>query len=83
MSNSAITGNQLGMQVCEALGIDCEKTLVRRIVIDIAVNDLVKVYVETIGTEKLLDIKLPESGIEIIKDGEAYKPCSEEHCNSQ
>lgn len=46
--------NDLGKQICDALGLDI--TTVSRIIIDIPCDDFVHVYVEMIGTTKLLDV---------------------------
>ena len=53
MSN-AILGNQLLIQLCEAAGVDPDKT--QRSILDAAVGDVVHVYVQMIGTVELLDI---------------------------
>lgn len=52
---SIINGEELGKQICEILEIDPHKT--SRIVIDIAANDFVKIYVDMVGDYKLLDVK--------------------------
>lgn len=63
------TGDEFGKQICEALGIDLSKGPTRRIVLDIQVNEPIRVYVEMIGTDKLVDIKLPVTGIEVVTNG--------------
>jgi len=65
-SSNIITGNEYGMKLCEALGIDPIKTKVKRIVLDVQANEPVRVYVELFGTNGLLDIQLPTSGIEVV-----------------
>lgn len=58
--------NDFGKQICEALGIDTKKTRVRRVVLDAEVDEPIKVYIELFGTERLLDLKLPTSAVEVV-----------------
>jgi hypothetical protein len=64
-----ITGDKYGEQLCEALGIDTSKGKVARIVIDVRPDEPVRVYVELFGTDKLLDVQLPTSDVEIVMHG--------------
>lgn len=52
-----ILGEEWGRSLAEALGIDPDLT--SRIVIDIRPRELIKVYVEKIATERLLDVLPP------------------------
>ena len=58
-----IHGRELAREWAEALGIDLSQT--RRIVIDIPCHDVVRVYVEQFGTERLLKITPPSDGLNI------------------
>ena len=50
-----ISGEALGMAVCEAMGIDPHRT--GRIILDLGVGfEPVKVYVEMIGDDRLLSV---------------------------
>lgn len=55
-----ITGAKFVQQWAEALGIDPSEC--RRVVIDASVNNVLLVYVEKIGTTRLLDIQPPNPG---------------------
>lgn len=61
----AISGNELNIKVCKALGLD--PNLVSRVVLDLdACNPgPIPVYVEMYSNEKLLDIQWSFEGIEI------------------
>lgn len=62
MSNTIMRGSELLEKVCEAVGVDFQKT--RRIVLDIPFDDWVAVYVEMIGDERLLEISTTLNGVE-------------------
>lgn len=55
---TVILGNDFGVKICNQLGIDAG--MVRRIIIDIKVNDAVKVYIDSFGAKSLLTLDLPE-----------------------
>jgi hypothetical protein len=67
MATNAISGNQLLKQVCEKIDVDFNT--VRRVVLDISYNAVVTVYIEKIGTTKLLDIDMQSNGIKIKEVG--------------
>lgn len=50
-----INGEELGMKICEMLGIDPHRT--SRIVVDIDANHFTKIYIEMIGDKRLLNLK--------------------------
>lgn len=52
--DTIILGRELGKKIVEALGLDNKK--VRRIIIDMQVNEPVTIYTELYGTRKLLEI---------------------------
>jgi hypothetical protein len=57
----------LGELVCQALGL--EPGLINRIIIDIKACEILKIYVEMVGTEKLLDLDWEAA----LKDAEVVK----------
>jgi len=58
-----IAGKQLFEKVIEAIGEKDQP--IKRVVIDLQLNDAVFIYVEKYGTSKLLDIDWTKDGIEI------------------
>jgi len=67
MATNAISGNKLLEQVCNKIDVDVNT--VRRVVLDIPYNNVVTVYVEKLGTTKLLDIDMQSDGIKIKEVG--------------
>lgn len=61
------TGQGLEEQVCKALGLD--PWLVPRIILDISADTYIKVYVEMIGTDTLLQVDWAAGlqGAEVVK----------------
>lgn len=54
-------------KVCEAVSVDF--STVRRVVLDIPFDNYVTVYVEQLGTNKLLEIDMQSDGIDfVVKD---------------
>jgi len=51
---SLLTGSDLGVMVCEALQMDASN--VQRIIIDISSRGPVRIYVEMIASNKILDV---------------------------
>ena len=60
-----ITGEQLIDSVCK--GIDIEPRLVQKIVIEASLDSVVIVYVQMLGTDKLLDVRFTDAAVRIIK----------------
>jgi len=60
------TGNKFIETVCPALGI--EATLVKRVILDAKFGDIVNVYVEMLGSTKMLniDFDLTDAKVSII-----------------
>lgn len=54
-----IAGRDWARQVCKALSLDPLK--VRRIVIDAQVGEVLSVYIEAWGDDRLIDIQLPDA----------------------
>ena len=54
---------ELGMSICRAAGLD--PSYVRRIVIDLDVGDVGKVYIEMFADEALLNVSIPSDHIEV------------------
>ncbi len=63
---SIVNGNTYGEEICKALGIDMSKGKVCRVVIDVRVDEAVRIYLEMFGTDELVNVKLPTTGIEIM-----------------
>jgi len=68
MANMAILGSGLIERIAEAQGIDAAR--IRRIVVDARFDDVAIVYVELIGTEKLLGVDWGAAGVEVRVLGE-------------
>ena len=64
-----VMGNEYGKQLCEALGINVDESHVNRIVIDVRPDEAIKVYIEMKGSDRLLDVKLPISAVEVVQYG--------------
>jgi len=62
--NRRITANQFGQALADA-GIIEDINLVRRIVIDAEAGNVVKIYVERHGDERLLKVAQTLDGVEI------------------
>lgn len=58
-----ITGNKYGEILATALGIDASR--VRRIVLDVQLENIVIAYVEMVGDERLLNISQSFEGVEL------------------
>ncbi len=58
-----ISGKDFLNQICEAIDINPDN--VRRVVLDIKYNDVITVYVEQLGTDKLLNINMNSDGIKL------------------
>ncbi len=56
----AMPSDELFDWLLDACGLDKDASQVRRIVIDVAVGNGVKVYVEGFATEKILQVKPPD-----------------------
>ena len=54
-----IRGNELAIEICKA--IDEEPSQVSRIILDIQVREMVKIYIEKYGSDKLLKIRWADS----------------------
>lgn len=64
MAKAGMIGDDLGIVVCEALGLDHKA--VRRIVLDIQAGALVTAYIEHWGTQELVDIDWRASAGNIV-----------------
>ena len=58
-----IRGNELGGKIADALGLQN----VRRIILDISLDDLVMVYIEQNGDERLYEVEFKNFQFEIVK----------------
>lgn len=58
-----IRGTEVAVKVSEALGLDPGK--VRRIVLDIRLDDAITAYVEMYGDARLLDLRWELEGVKI------------------
>ena len=67
MTTPIISGNKLLEQLCNKIDID-PKT-VRRVVLDVPYNNVITVYIEKLGTSKLLEIDMQSDGIKIKEVG--------------
>ena len=68
----AIMGSSCGREVCKKLGI--EPGSFRRIIIDIEVDKVVKVYVEGFAEKGILDFEFPDPQfIQVIRSDDAEK----------
>jgi hypothetical protein len=67
MAVNFLSGKEFAKQICEKSGIDFDTT--KRIVIDVPLDGIVTIYVEKIGTRKLLDIDMQSNGINIKEAG--------------
>ena len=67
MATNAISGKQLLEQICNKIDVDFKT--VRRVVLDIPYDNVITVYVEKLGTTKLLDIDMQSDGIKIKEVG--------------
>ncbi len=65
-SPKLITGNRFIQAVREALGL---KAIGQRVIIDAQCNDIVRVYVQLVGDERLLNLDLTRllDGAEVIQ----------------
>lgn len=59
MASNVISGKDFLDALARSIGIE-ESKLIQRIVLDVPFDGVVQVYVEMIGTKKLVEIKLPD-----------------------
>jgi hypothetical protein len=65
MATSVIRGDEVGVKICEALGIDAKK--VRRVVLDTGLpGEILTAHIEMYGDERFLNIKW-ELGGSVVK----------------
>jgi len=64
----------IALAICEAIGIDAN--FVQRIILDLQVEDVVKVYVQMMGDEQLLDIDWTAAldGGEVVRELDSPAP---------
>jgi len=57
MARMANPGGELLMKIAAAMGMD--GTRIQRVIIDVAAGDFVRVYVQAVGSEELLNLDWP------------------------
>jgi hypothetical protein len=58
-----IAGTDFLRTICDAINVDFNA--VRRVVLDVSYNEAVFIYVEQLGTDKLLNINMQSDGIKL------------------
>jgi len=66
-----IRSDEVTVEVCKALGLDPGK--VRRVVLDLNINEPLTAYVEMYGDERFLDIQWTLDGAMIVTQEETEK----------